>query len=697
MKIRLLSIIYIFLMSLSIEAQNAEFETATEAIKNMKVGWSLWNTLDCHASLASVYNPANYKSLETAWGNPKTKPELMKMLRKAGFNAIRVPVTWFPYMDEDGNVDSRWMKRVHEVVDYVIDQGMYCMLNVHHDTGDGDFCWIKADETNYKKNRKRFENLWRQIAEEFKDYDEHLLFEGYNEMVDIWSSWGRPYSFSEWSETKPGVWEPTGHDEAIERSIYNALNNYAQSFVNAVRSTGGNNKTRNLVVNTYAAWTEPGEDYPLAKFKLPDDETQGHIAFQVHYYPDISIKGHAEKETERYLSIWNERIKTLHAPLVIGEWAMEESTEEGLSYPIYFLKNTALYDIATFSFGAMPSFNDRSLPAFKYPEYVRAMMKGYYGEDYEPTLLSEDDYNYHVNVSYDYIYAELRMYDEGELHQYLDLNEYKGIRIELGNNDGVGVKAYGEADGKEQYFLMSSPEETFYFDKSELGNKIKSITLQNWKEGRNETKILHAYLIKKDGMEESIDINQYHIYHDCEYEIIAQRKQYIHTVAYDGQWSELFLFNDDIPLKLKNYKGIRLELAEKPKEGTYHIKVYGDGNQKEDYLSLTGTSTTILFNTDIFSSEINRVTLQTDIDGKSNLKVISAWLIRQDGTEEYSDLSPFWGCEIISKTDYVTGIKPIIVTPIDNASHRIYNLNGQRLEKPQKGINIIDGKKVFVK
>lgn len=662
MKIRLLYILCILMMSLGIQAQKAEFETAAEAVKNMKVGWMLWNSLESHSGLNSVYDPANYQSLETAWGQPKTKPELIKMLRKAGFNVIRVPVTWFPYMDEDGNVDSRWMKRVHEVVDYVIDQGMYCMLNVHHDTGDGDFCWIKADETNYKNNHKRFENLWRQIAEEFKDYDAHLLFEGYNEMIDIWNSWGRPYSFSEWSETKPGVWEPTGHDEAIERSIYNALNNYAQSFVNAVRSTGGNNKTRNLVINTYAAWPLPGEDYPLANLKIPDDETQGHIAFAVHYSIDLTVTDDYEKETDRYLSIFNERIKALHAPMIIGEWDMQEEKKEGLGYSAYFMKNTAPYDIATIVCGMIDS-GYRTLPAFQYPEHVRAMLKGYYGEDYEPTLLTEDDYDIQTKVSFEGAFSELKMYDAEELHRNIDLNEYKGIKIELENNNDIVVKAYGETDGKEQYFLMSYPEETFNFDKSELGNNIRLITLQNWKEGKNGTKILHAYLIKKDGTEESIDINQYGVCWGCDFEIIAQRKQYIHTVAYDSQWSELCLFNDDIPLKLKNYKGIRLELAEKPKEGTYRIKVYGDGDQKEDYLSLTGTTTTVLFNTDIFSNEINRITLQSDIDGESNLKVISAWLIRQDGTEEYSDLSPFWGCEITEKTPYnAAPIEPVYNT-----------------------------------
>jgi hypothetical protein len=223
------------------------------------------------------------------------------------------------------------------------------------------------------------------------------------------------------------------------------------------------------------------------------------------------------------------------------------------------------------------------------------------------------------------------------------------------------------------------------------------IELQNMRDGKNESKIYNVYLTKKDGSEEKLGKEETTVVWGCDLDngkwII---KQFAHTVAYDYLWAELDIFYDDIPLKLKNYKGIRLELAETPKD--VNIKVYGDGEQKEDYLPpLTETSTTILFNTDIFSNEINRITLQNAIDGKNEVKVISAWLIRQDGTEEYSDLSPFWGCEITSKTEYATGINPIKVMSIDNAPHRIYNLNGQRLEKPQKGINIIDGKKVLVK
>ena len=115
----------------SINVCAADFETATNAVKNMGLGWNLGNTLDANSGSAQGLES------ETYWGQPVTKPELMKMMKEAGFSAIRVPVTWYNHMDANGKVDEAWMKRVHEIVDYVINQGLYCIVNVHHDTSNG--------------------------------------------------------------------------------------------------------------------------------------------------------------------------------------------------------------------------------------------------------------------------------------------------------------------------------------------------------------------------------------------------------------------------------------------------------------------------------------------------------------------------------------------------------------------------------
>ena len=188
-------------LALTAGIQAADFETASDAVKNMGVGWNLGNTLDANRQTITDITNAGYwgqqdLNSETCWGQYVTQPELLKMLKDAGFGAIRVPVTWYNHMDKDGKVDAAWMNRVKEVVGYVVENGLYCILNIHHDTGATGYddknnvtfySWIKADESNYETNKAKFEGLWKQIAEEFKDYDEHLLFEGYNEMLDSYN------------------------------------------------------------------------------------------------------------------------------------------------------------------------------------------------------------------------------------------------------------------------------------------------------------------------------------------------------------------------------------------------------------------------------------------------------------------------------------------------------------------------------
>ena len=244
----------------------ADFETATSAVANMKVGWNLGNTLDANSgSLDNMWieawtqrRPSDY---ETAWGQPVTTRELLKMMKRAGFNAIRVPVTWWPHMEATfksvswnnqtnslnpwnpetdpigTQIDEEWMNRVQEIVDYVIDEGMYCILNVHHDTGTYSTSWIKASMANYNKNKNTFAAIWTQIANRFKNYDDKLIFEGYNEVLDPYDSW----CFST-------LGRPNGYNSSDAADAYNAINSYAQSFVNTVRATGGNNTQRNLAL-----------------------------------------------------------------------------------------------------------------------------------------------------------------------------------------------------------------------------------------------------------------------------------------------------------------------------------------------------------------------------------------------------------------------------------------------------------------
>ena len=681
MRAKLLSIICLLLITLGIKAQNAEFETASEAVKNMKVGWNLVNTLDSYANPEkdTWFQPEGWWSWEKVWGNPVTKPELMKMIRKAGFNTMRIPVTWFPHTDTQGNIDSEWMKRVHEVVDYVIDQGMYCILNTHHETGYGydeeagvmtHPAKLIADPENYRENKEWFENVWRQIANEFKDYDQRLLFEAYNEMTDKTGAFGFPN-------------EELG-EEHIQQA-YQVINDYAQSFVNAVRSTGGNNLERNLIVNPYSACVGPVEEEwcrrPYRELKIPDDVTENHIIFGIHcYWMDT------DDDARRIINNVNECFTSRGVPTIISEYGTgmdhldvaltKQASENGIA-PIIWNGD--------FCYGTF-----RDYPAFDDTAKVVTALKTYYGDWYEPQLLTVDDYNTPYIASFEEYDSELGLLSETSLDDLI------GYRIDLADTPEEGKLefiAIGEKGS--QFQEVQSKSATITFDKSILGDKLIILYMRSKHSDLYTVKVDSSKAIfRSEPFEKKIFVWNNN---KCDVTYLFLRKQSIHTVEYDYQWAELNIFYDDVPLKLKNYRGIRLELAEAPKD--VNIKVYGDGEQREDYLGMNSTSTTILFNTDIFSNEINRVTLQNNSDGKTQAKVISAWLIRQDGTEEYSDLSPFHGCAITNTESYATAIKDVIINNprSTDTDTRIYNLAGQRLSKPQKGINIINGKKVVVK
>ena len=413
-------LIKVMLLTLPVMVQaQAKFETAHEAVGNMQLGWNLGNTLDSNSG--DVNNmwieawtsrkPADY---ETAWGQPVTKPELMKMFKEAGFNAIRVPVTWYPHMeatfksvkwdnakqalttwdmanDLGTKVDAEWMKRVREVVDYVIGQGMYCILNVHHDTGASNTAWLIADDGVYKKERSRFEALWTQIAEEFRDYDEHLLFEGYNEMLDTQRSW----CFASFAANG-------GYNASIAKSAYSGINSYAQSFVDAVRATGGNNAQRNLIVNTYGScsgsgtWSSHLQD-PLKQMKLPEDAAKDHLLFEIHSYLDVKNLNNAKKEVDQMISDVKTNLMAKGAPVIFGEWGT--STENGyenyrsnmLAFARYFVQQATINGIGTFYWMGLSDGNHRSVPEFNQKDLVEALRTGYYAKGGDETAVTSQE------------------------------------------------------------------------------------------------------------------------------------------------------------------------------------------------------------------------------------------------------------------------------------------------------------------
>ena len=548
------TLLFVCSMMLCASIQAASFENAKDAVKNMGVGWNLGNTLDAADASKTWTTTAQH---ETCWGQPVTKTELMKMMKEAGFGAIRVPVTWYQEMDKDGKVNDAWMNRVKEVVDYVIDNGMYCIINVHHDTGDGTQ-WLHASTTNYDTNKAKYEGLWKQIAEKFKDYDQKLLFEAYNEMLDDKNTWNEPLS-----------------DDG-----YKAINSYANSFVTTVRNTGGNNKDRNLIVNTYSASSTANA---MKALDLPEES--GHIIFQLHSYPNWKSESNAKSEIDNLIN--NIKTNLLNrAPVIIGEYATFTTWPADLDYYAtdkkvafyamdYMIKKTKENGIGTFYWMGLSDGESRSLPAFNQADLAQTLIKAYYG--------STDGYKFPT----------------------------------------------------------------------------------------------------------------------------ADDFQITYTVKYTDEWSEAFLFGDwgRTAQKLSDYKGIRLEMDD-DYSGKLQVKIYGDKDGKNDdgsdkfkeqYTALTaGSNTTeVTFDTSILGSTFWGVTLQT-LAGALTAKVKKATLIKADDSEVSLTVSKAWGCEVSSESSPSSGIRSISAT-LDKGEGYIYNLNGQRMTTPRKGIYIQNGKKYILK
>nr|MBD3621028.1 cellulase family glycosylhydrolase [Sunxiuqinia sp.] len=209
--------------------------TAVELAAKMTMGWNIGNTLEAIGG-------------ENAWGNPDISKEYVEAVKSKGFNAIRLPCAWDQYSDQaTAKIGQEWMDRVKEVVGYCVDNDMYVLLNIHWDGG-----WLEKNCTPEKKDlvNAKQKAFWEQIATAMRDFDEHLMFASAN--------------------------EPNVHD-AVQMEV---LHSYHQTFVNAVRSTGGRNSYRILVIQGPDTNIEKSNDL----MNMPTDEIEGRMMAEVHFY-----------------------------------------------------------------------------------------------------------------------------------------------------------------------------------------------------------------------------------------------------------------------------------------------------------------------------------------------------------------------------------------------------------------------------
>ena len=235
-------------------------ETAMEFVSHIKIGWNLGNTLDAQSV---DYPKTTPKSFETSWGCPETSKEMIDLVKQSGFNCVRVPVSWGQKMDNSSyEIKKEWMDRVQQVVNYVIDNDMYCILNIHHDNDPANYPYFYPDSAHYAQSEKFVTSVWSQISERFGDYDNHLIFETLNEPRLIGHN-------NEW-------WiDPSSNDCKDAMNCVNKLNAAA---LDTIRKSGGNNAKRFVMMPSYAANCD---ESTLAGVVMPNDD---HIIAEAHAY-----------------------------------------------------------------------------------------------------------------------------------------------------------------------------------------------------------------------------------------------------------------------------------------------------------------------------------------------------------------------------------------------------------------------------
>ena len=270
-------ILFIAFLSIALE------KTAIETVNDMGIGWNLGNTFDCYGTWKTIKTPDDQI---TMWGNSVPTEEMVVTIKKYGFNTVRFPVTWMHFMDDKNNVSSQWMSRVKEVVDWIINAGMYCILNVHHDGVSGN--WLSVGTTA----KSKYIYLWKQIANEFKSYGDHLVFESMNEVE---YKTGNSYDFT-------------------------TLYSLTQAFVDTVRGTGGKNADRLLLIS---GMNTNLEQTCSSGYKMPTDKAKK-LAISIHYYlpPQFAV----ESDTDPWT--WNDEQGLVHVITPMTKWGTESDYKE---------------------------------------------------------------------------------------------------------------------------------------------------------------------------------------------------------------------------------------------------------------------------------------------------------------------------------------------------------------------------------
>jgi len=343
--------------------------TAVDFVADIKLGWNLGNTLDANGGSPS----SSVSSLETLWVKHLTNNENIRTIKRAGFNTIRIPVSWAKTTTkaQDYKIPDAWMARVTEIVNYAVSYDMYIILNTHHDESIFTFM-----NNNTDAGLDAFKKIWTQIADNFKNYNEKLIFEALNE-----------------PRTKGSEYEWQG-GTAAERAN---LNKYYNTFVSVVRNSGGNNDKRFLLINTYAASVESSAMNGLV---LPSDSANKKLIVSYHSYAPYNFALNTDKSFNKWsksnssdtspITSGVDRAYNIFVskgiPVILGEFgAMDKNNEETRAqwaeFYVGYAKSKGIpcvwWDNAGFTGnGELFGLIDRTKNSFPFPQVLNGLLTG---------------------------------------------------------------------------------------------------------------------------------------------------------------------------------------------------------------------------------------------------------------------------------------------------------------------------------
>ena len=291
-------------------------KTAQDVVDDMGVGWNLGNSLDAYSYDLGYVTPERTEKL---WDNPLTTKQLINTVADAGFGSIRIPVTYVNHIDDNGNIDKAWLKRIAQIVNYALDNDLYVIINVHHDTGHEG--WICADADTYKTDVENLLNIWKQVAAYFKNYSDKLLFESTNEILNTNNNWD---------------WNTAWKD-------FRVVHDMNQQFINTIRKTGGKNKNRYLVMSTWGASSDSCqiEQMFYKKFK---DTAKDRLILSVHNYMS------SESSIDTVITSLESYSKKYDIPIIIDEFGTNSRVESStrISSAEYYVKTAKKAGITCF-------------------------------------------------------------------------------------------------------------------------------------------------------------------------------------------------------------------------------------------------------------------------------------------------------------------------------------------------------------